>query len=61
MTKKTVLQEALLTAHLYENSSLGRASVQWGGRPRPPTNMAARDGRPTNTIYFSFFVVAVRK
>ena len=35
---------------LYENSSVGRASVQWGGRPRPPTDMAARDGRPTNMV-----------
>jgi hypothetical protein len=39
----------------------GRASLQWGGRPRPPTNMAARDGRPTNTSHFSSFVVSVRK
>jgi hypothetical protein len=38
-----------------KNSSVGRASVQWGGRPRPPTDMAARDGRPTNTSHFSFF------
>ena len=37
-----------LSADLYENSSVGRASVQWGGRPRPPNAMAARDGRPTN-------------
>jgi hypothetical protein len=37
---------------LYENSSVGRASVQWGGRPRPPTDMAARDGRPTNPVIF---------
>jgi hypothetical protein len=21
--------------------------TQWGGRPRPPTDLAARDGRPT--------------
>jgi hypothetical protein len=51
----------LLIALLYENSSVGRASVQWGGRPRPPTDMAARDGRPTNTSYFSSFMVSVRK
>jgi len=30
----------------------GRASVQWGGRPCPPTDMAARDGRPINTSHF---------
>jgi hypothetical protein len=41
---------SLLIAHLYENSSVGRASAQWGGRPRPPTDMAARDGPPTNTV-----------
>jgi hypothetical protein len=51
---------SLLSALLYENSSVGRASVQWGGRPRLPTNMAARDGRPTNTSHFSSFVV-IRK
>ena len=34
---------------IYENSSVGMASVQWGGRPRPPTDMADRDGHPTNT------------
>jgi hypothetical protein len=28
---------------------VGLASGQWGGRPRPPTDMAARDSRPTNT------------
>ena len=50
-----------LNANLYENSSVGRASVQWGGRPRPPTDMAARDGRPTNTSHFPSFVVSVRK
>ena len=44
-----------------ENISVGRASVQWGGRPRPPTDMAARDGRPTNTSHFSSFVVSARK
>jgi hypothetical protein len=40
---------------LYEKSSVGRASAQWGGRPRqwggrprPPTFMPARDARPTN-------------
>jgi len=26
--------------------------TQWGGRPRPPTDMAARDGRSTNTSHF---------
>ena len=40
---------------------VGRASVQWGGRPRPPTEMAARDGRSTNTSYFSSFVVSAKK
>jgi hypothetical protein len=40
---------------IYEKSPVGRASVQWGGRPRPPTEMAARDGRPTNTLYFFIF------
>ena len=54
--KREILRDAqndkksLLIALLYENSSVGRASVQRGGRPRPPTNMAARDGRPTNTV-----------
>jgi len=51
----------LLMAFLDENSSVGRASVQWGGRPRPPTDVAARDGRPTNTSHFSSFVVSVRQ
>jgi hypothetical protein len=46
---------------LYENISVGRASVHRGGRPRPPTDMAARDGRPTNTSHFSSFVVSARK
>jgi hypothetical protein len=41
---------------IYEKSPVGRASVQWGGRPRPPTEMAARDGRPTNTSHFYFSV-----
>jgi hypothetical protein len=50
-----------LMAILDENSSVGRASVQWGGRPRPPTDMAARDGRPTNPSHFLSFAVSVRK
>jgi hypothetical protein len=54
-------KNSLLSDDLYENISVGRASVQWGGRPRPPTDMAARDGRPTNTSHFSFFVVFARK
>jgi len=44
-----------LIALLYENSLVGRASVQWGGRPRPPTDMAARDGRPTGISQFFMF------
>jgi hypothetical protein len=35
--------------------------MQWGGRPRPPTDMAARDSLPTNTSHFSSFVVSVKK
>ena len=54
-------KNSLLIAGLYENISVGRASVQWGGRPRPPTDIAARDGRPTNTSHFSSFVVSARK
>jgi hypothetical protein len=38
-----------------ENNSVGRASVQWGGRPRPPTDMAAMDGLPNNTSHLSSF------
>jgi hypothetical protein len=34
---------------------VGRASAQWGGRPRPPTDMAGRDGRPTITLFFFTF------
>ena len=30
----------------YENSLVGRASVQWGGRPRPPTDMAGQGRLP---------------
>ena len=30
----------------YDHNPVRRASVPWGGRPRPPTDMAARDGRP---------------
>jgi hypothetical protein len=52
--------QSLLSAILYKNSLVGRASVQWGGRPRPPTDMAARDGRPTNTSHF-FMYLCVRK
>ena len=44
-----------LIALLYENSLVGRASVQWGGRPRPPTDWAARDGRPTDISHFFMF------
>ena len=46
---------------LYENSSVGRASVQWGGRPRPPTDMAAK-GRPpiTRAITFAESQIAVK-
>jgi len=54
-------KNSLLIVGLYENISVGRASMQWGGRPRPPTDMAARDGRPTNTSHFSSFVVSARK
>ena len=54
-------RKELLANGIYENSPVGWASVQWGGRPRPPTDMAARDGRPTNISYFSSFVVSVRK
>ena len=38
---------------------VGRASVPWGGRPRPPTDLAARDGRPTNTSHCSSFYMKV--
>ena len=41
---------------------VGRASVPWGGRPRPPTSRAARDGRSTiiNCLErrFHFFIAA---
>ncbi len=54
-------KNSLFIAGLYENISAGRASVQWGGRPRPPTAIAARDGRPTNTSHLSSFVGSARK
>ena len=43
--------ELLRWANLYESRPRwGKGqSVQWGGRPRPPTAMTARDGRPINT------------
>ena len=44
-------------SRLLENSSVGRASVQWGGRPRPPTDRAARDGRPQHYPFFIFCCV----
>jgi hypothetical protein len=53
--KKTILHEARLSALLYENSLVERASVQWGGRPRPPTDMAARDGHPTDISHVFMF------
>jgi hypothetical protein len=50
--KREILRDAqndkksLLIAILYVNSSVGRASAQWGGRPRPPTDMAAGTAAP---------------
>jgi hypothetical protein len=46
---------SFLSADWYEKSSVGRASVQWGGRPRPPTDMAARDGPPHQSQLFFIF------
>jgi hypothetical protein len=45
---------------LYVTIAVGRVSPQWGGRPRPPSSLAARDGPPTNTSHFLSFVVSVR-
>ena len=39
-------------ALFYENNLVGRASVQWGGRPRPPTDLAPRECRLTTTTNF---------
>ena len=43
-----------LNANLYEKNPVG-------GRPRPPTILAARDGRPTKTSHFLSFVISIRK